>query len=462
MNLLFSSHIEGKIKKTIASTIKKIVYANISIILMISTSMSYKLLDLISRKSALNGAGWSRIREIIIQCLKNNKHAFNVKSFEAYLFTPVTGKDDHASGFLLKKIRENTISKTSTIKGLALGSDIQMEPYEIGSYKFENAIVTQGSDIVRLDGFCYWHKKRSILYSKLNPEDLDFLYEVDGHIAVIKPVFTDIHVECGISLLGVHDDHWGHFLVQYFPRLQVLKQHVRDEQEVMVLVPDALDDQCTEMIKMCLSESWTVCLVPSQTSVYCKKLYYTDPTAWISECDDFPQLEDYVLPQLSAEFVKSNVRSLQRKYLHQDATKQSKRRIYLRRVGRRSVVNIKEIDEVFAEFGFEIIYAHESSLKEKINMFWNAEIITGPFSSGFINCIFCKKGTKMLCLSHLGWSWELLTPSLASFFDVEAYVLTGDRVKGDDSLHASFRIDPERLHSMLDELLSDESHVGGT
>jgi hypothetical protein len=64
-----------------------------------------------------------------------------------------------------------------------------------------------------------------------------------------------------------------------------------------------------------------------------------------------------------------------------------------------SLSDERELEDFFAQNGYEIVNPGSYSLEEQINMFSSASHVAGITGAAFINTIFCKPGTKVIILN---------------------------------------------------------------
>lgn len=77
--------------------------------------------------------------------------------------------------------------------------------------------------------------------------------------------------------------------------------------------------------------------------------------------------------------------------------KKSFKRVYIsRRYSRRCLVNEKLVENFLKKKKFKILYMEKLSFFQQMNYSANADIMVGPYGAGLINCIFLKKGSKIL------------------------------------------------------------------
>jgi len=67
----------------------------------------------------------------------------------------------------------------------------------------------------------------------------------------------------------------------------------------------------------------------------------------------------------------------------------------------RLISNEDEIKKYLLKNNFIFVKLHETSFREQVNLFNNAECIVGLHGAGFVNVVFCKPGTKIIELRGL-------------------------------------------------------------
>lgn len=66
----------------------------------------------------------------------------------------------------------------------------------------------------------------------------------------------------------------------------------------------------------------------------------------------------------------------------------------------RKVVNEKELIEILYTYGFENLTNSELSLSEQMSLFSEAKVVIGAHSAGLINCLYTKKGLRLIEFHH--------------------------------------------------------------
>jgi capsular polysaccharide biosynthesis protein len=70
--------------------------------------------------------------------------------------------------------------------------------------------------------------------------------------------------------------------------------------------------------------------------------------------------------------------------------------IYLKRTGKRKLLNEAEIEDYLFSLGFETVSCDNISVSMQAGIFNNADIVIGPHGAAFTNIVFCKPGTKII------------------------------------------------------------------
>ena len=100
------------------------------------------------------------------------------------------------------------------------------------------------------------------------------------------------------------------------------------------------------------------------------------------------------------------VNQLDKKKFVKNIAKKPSINIYIDRgdskVKNRQIVNEEEIKEYLKKKNFKFIKLSNCSFKKQIKLFSKAKCVIGLHGAGFVNIIFCKKGTKIVELSYLG------------------------------------------------------------
>lgn len=117
-----------------------------------------------------------------------------------------------------------------------------------------------------------------------------------------------------------------------------------------------------------------------------------------------------------------------------------------RETARRKVSNKDQIDKILEKHNFTNCILEDFSLKDKVELFQNAEVIAGSHGSGITNMIFMKKNTSVVDIRDPRDNVKNAFFTLASEFDLNYYYMERD-VSIDQII-----IDPNKLDKLLSSI----------
>lgn len=264
-----------------------------------------------------------------------------------------------------------------------------------------NGTVSLHSDAVITDKGVIWDKIQFDVFTRQEPHDLGMITYNKHYIRLIKnKTKINLSSPC-LSLLGMCDGAWSHFLIQYMPKLHFAAEAGLLSKKMVVLAPCTMDNHTKNSIDIFL-ENYPLAelrIAELGEEYICEVLYHMPMPTLIGGYTEYLNLMDQMLPERARIALnKHMVLPLKEKSKNQCILN---KRIYLirRDYNRRIMINWKEVESYFERLGFLCIEPHKFSLLEKIAIFSNADIVVGPFSSAFSNVLFCKKDVKIMCLS---------------------------------------------------------------
>ena len=277
----------------------------------------------------------------------------------------------------------------------------------------KNAIVTNNSNIVISNGHVIWDKSERVYFSKVIPRDNNLLRYDDERVYIRRYANTrEIKGRC-ISMLGTHANIWGHFLVQYLPKL-----FYADKAEILdnttLLIPHYSDGNIKEMLDMAIAKHKNVSIVEAiaETEYFCDELIYMPNTSYISDEANYMMPFEVVIPKDIVNMIHQKIAKPIIEKIKDNTPKYDK--LYLTRdnPSYRATLNIDEVNAWFKEKNFHFIEGGTLSLEEKADLFYHAKTIAGPYSSAWINTFFCNKA-KGLVLTNIPKSIESYFLTLA-------------------------------------------------
>lgn len=375
--------------------------------------------------------------------------------FKEYLIT----KPDEL-GEKIYQVKPHTIEKIKPLKivDIIAGGELFLPCKEQYLVKYKNAIVCPNSDMIFLDDKVAWSKYHDPLFSKNKYRDGYVLQLVNDRVKVRSEGVKQLSFERVFSLCGVYAGTWSHFMIQYLPKLYMLKKEFLSE-DIIILLHKKIDPQIVEIIRLYLEDypKTELVFLDDNEEVLCGELYYMDSATQMIDHEAYVSYADMIIPNQVASLLKTQlVESLIKRYYKPVDNKDLK--LYIRRnnAAYRNMMNVEEVEEFFLSEGFEIIEPHLLSLEKKVNYFRNASVVVGPNSAGFSNLIFSKPQTKVLLFSNLQRSFE---PYLAFFyyqFELDFLTITGEDKNSADS-HSDFYISLDKIKNIYSTFINQRN-----
>jgi len=207
----------------------------------------------------------------------------------------------------------------------------------------------------------------------------------------------------GVSLLLFDPAirHFGMWVLKCLPKLTILP--LLSESDVRVVVPTSVPDKYLALMQaLGISTEQIIFHDPESVSVFGKLL--VPPKMYTFGKSRYGNPFEV--------FCKDTGKD-PRGYLHLLPLALENKRIYVTRRGnnRRRLVNEKAVEQLFAEFGFQIVEPSTLTAVQTLSLFRDCEFIAGPFGSGLYNILFSRRAPRALVLTPplLKFSKQFLT-----------------------------------------------------
>ena len=261
-------------------------------------------------------------------------------------------------------------------------------------------------------------------------------------------------LEQAFSLVGVHSGVFGHWMIEFLPRLWAYLQRPGFD-SVPILIDKQMPPQHREALELFVGPQHPIIVLEPRENVRVERLWCCSmpiymsvgqkPGAnyvgdmWAVDPDGFLALLDKVRPNLDAV-----------------ARLPEPKRLYLKRkpFQKRKLVNGEEVERWFVDRGFDAFDFADLSFLEQIKLIRSAELVVGPDSSAFYMIMFARPGTKVGLLTHQyldDFEWY---PQLCRGLLQQHLVFKGEITRADPQYRhfSDYMIDVNKLPAFLDEL----------
>lgn len=253
-------------------------------------------------------------------------------------------------------------------------------------------------------------------------------------------------IEGGVWMAGLATWAFGHWLPDFLPKLQFLKQHPAFAQQPLIVDADMPQPHFDHLRRLVENP---LLLLKSDESFTCRRLLVASSPAFFP-VDILPQeIPVSKMPGLSPRALR-----FLRAEDGPDGSGPGQRRILLarrKRFGRR-LQNEAQIATALAAHGFETVYLEEMTAHEQIALFRDAGWIVGPNGSALLNVIFADPGVKLLILSQPDFfNWGTYQGPMESLGYQPRWVC-GDRPSGPVGKHSDYEVPLTRIMDALREM----------
>ncbi len=353
-------------------------------------------------------------------------------------------------------IKEQTIEKVRPfdIYGSISGIQFDVEYPAIYLMEYSEVRFFVESDFIIYEDKVVWDKRNYPMFQKMIPQDKDLIHfdEKTVQISTNKEV---IEIGTAFSMCGVHATVWSHFLVQYLPKLYFFAQYAEKQgEEITVILPEYSDKHVIEVVDYYLNKikNTNRIILKNNQSAHCKKLFYIESMSMISDHETYETYIDFFVPGCVTDFLRNIfVPDCIKRYGINNKAQKNKLYVVRKNAAYRNLLNIEEIEEFFKSEGYQFVEPHLLSMKEKIELFYNATEIAGPYSAGFSNIQFCQPGTKICLLSNIQRSFETYLSYFVNQNEIKFVAVTG--VDSENNSHSDYEIPLEKLKKAYTAIL---------
>lgn len=252
--------------------------------------------------------------------------------------------------------------------------------------------------------------------------------------------FKLINHSQGIWLGGWASKEFGHFFQSLAPR--IVQLDLIDHLNGFTLFLDSNLPKNLKQLVTLLTDRKVEYVNPNTRVEFLKLFYLTDKVF----CP--PHLVSKSLENTSCSVVAENLKMIRDKI--KVDKEDTGRLIYLTRNSSswRKLENESEVEKYLVKKGFEIVDLYKLELLEIIKIFSSAKIIISPSSSGVLNSIFSKPGTKLVIL--LGGVFnERSLPCALNEFGIETFFYLEELPNSSKTRQSNYKINLKRFKKAM-------------
>lgn len=405
------------------------------------------VLLLLAKKKRVNRNEWSvpdRI-ELYIWSHIRKWPLYKIKNLRKYTRLYTLSRLDTFSGAekLVETQGGNFTNYLPAINRVCEGGEISYHFENQTLYRLRNASFIIESDFIRSGDITFAEKMFRKDAEILLPEDLDFVAMINKDNVILRNKVRRLYLKNVFHFTGVLSGFWSHFLISFFSKLHYLES-IKD-QNVDIVIPYKLDSNIVDLIreKLVGLDNFSIREVDHDTEIFCEVLYTVNLNSYILCHSKHNGPYGVQISELTAKFLKKSFSS---EPLPTNLFLNN-RKLFIGRRGGRNIRNYNEVLAYFEAAGFVEILPHTLTLAEKRKIFSSAEMLAGPYSSGFTNLVYCRPGTRILAFVNYARCYDTYMATLSKIFDCDFQFCLGKDTDG--GINADYSIDIEEVNSIM-------------
>ena len=269
-----------------------------------------------------------------------------------------------------------------------------------------------------------------------------------------EPALPELRFERAFSLMGPNSFAFGHWIVEYLPRLWLALESGRLP-PMTLLVDEGMPRQHVQALRMLAPAGFDIVEVAALQPVRVGRL-------WVAPSYYYAPLYPKLNERFRYEYIAGSPRLFTRlcagmrdrlAAMVDDGPGQARLFLARRPSAHRKLVNRDQIEALAMSRGFQPVWLEDLDFAEQLRRVRSASHLLGPEGSAFFLAFFARPGTRVCFLNHPHTALLTTVTALLEPLGIDVSVFTGpfERIEGDGYLHFSdYRIEAAELAGFLD------------
>lgn len=256
-----------------------------------------------------------------------------------------------------------------------------------------------------------------------------------------------------VLLAGRAPGNYFHWVLEYLPRvLPLLRSGMLDGRELLVRGP-LYPQQLASLIAL-TGEQIVVRQWRDDSGIPVSDLTVVDGHAMVG---DNPKIASHELMAANLDLVRMMAAHILE--VLDLTTASGNRRVYLKRAGVRDLTNLREVESLLREEGFETVRPESLTFYDQVKIFRESAILAGPSGAAFANMIFTRSNSVGIVLNAARHVRNSLFSQLADTTASKIVQVAGREIDNprstypvptlEDLVHADYAIPRDRLRTAI-------------
>ena len=262
---------------------------------------------------------------------------------------------------------------------------------------------------------------------------------------------TNTVIDKAINCIGWACTNYYHFTFEILSRLMYADGRCEYKDFPILVDAGALAiPQMKDMLDKINVYQHPIIPVHEYQRIHVRNLVYVSRNLWIApgmRRGIIAEAQDNLMSRSVADHIRNRIldKSLQGKR----ASSGEKVFLSRRNCKVQRLVNMDEVEQIFADSGYQIVFTEEMTFDEQIALFNNADVIVGATGAAFTNIVYCHEGAQIgIIISDDQPAY--FYSNIANMINVRFTVLGADIVqKGEQISLDTFNLNPEKCRRFI-------------
>lgn len=296
-----------------------------------------------------------------------------------------------------------------------------------------NAKIVGANSFIIADDYCLYDMA---IADKDKRYDLRFesLKIIDKNCAFIEYIGTNQVFEEAIFIIGFAPDNYYHVSVEILSRLQYI-DYYEEYRSIPLLIDEIVlkVPQYRDLLEKINKYNHPIIPIEREHMYKVKRLIYPSYNTWmpinVKDRSNI-RVEDFLVANSGVEYIRNNIL--------EETKLEGYRKIYISRknINNKRLFNNTEVAEMFAKYGFEIIFPENLSFEEQVEIFSQAKYIAGSTGAALTNILYCPSNATIITIIPKEYNFHLYSTiskiiNLQSIYLDAKIIKKGKNISGD-------------------------------
>lgn len=282
---------------------------------------------------------------------------------------------------------------------------------------------------------------------------MDFRYgplkRKDNNRILVEMNRKKMEIDNAINMCGFAPSNYYHFTMEILSRLEYVNS-LQISEEIPLLIDEEIKvyPQLQQLLEV-VNVKRVVVYIPQGVRCKVRELVCPSMNSWMPinvKSRELFRMSD----NLFAESGVNNIRAKSNAYM----IEQTEKKIYISRKNAQlpRIANEENIIPLFADAGFEIVYAEHLSYYEQIKLFSSVKCIVGASGAALTNILYLHPGTVVGCIIPKEYDFCIYS-TMAHLLGCKTLFLSPEIIfKGEYTAADYYKVDGEKCKRYIDEL----------